>query len=85
MINDGLARRVINQRIGRIKRMFKFGVAEEIVSATVLHALQSVDGLREGRTEAPDYEPIKPVSDEQIELLTPFLSNVVAAMLQVQS
>ena len=44
MINGGLARRVINQRVGRIKRMFKFGVAEEIVTATVLHALQAVDG-----------------------------------------
>ncbi len=84
MINNGLSRKVINQRIGRIKRMFKFGVAEEIVPSPILHALQSVDGLREGRTEAPDYEPIKPVSDEQIELLTPFLSPVVATMLKVQ-
>ncbi len=84
MIDDGLTRKVINQRIGRIRRLFRFGVAEEMVSASTLHALQAVDGLREGRSAAPDNEPIKPVSDDQIKLLEPYLSNVVAAMLKIQ-
>jgi hypothetical protein len=35
MIDDGFARKVINQRIGRIKRLFKFAVAEELLSPTV--------------------------------------------------
>ena len=43
-IDAGLCRSHINQRTGLVKRMFKRGVAEELVPAHVWHALQSVDG-----------------------------------------
>lgn len=84
MIDHGLARKVINQRIGRIKRLFKFAVAEEMVSPTVYQALLAVEGLRAGHTEARETEPIQPISNEQIELLMPFLSSVNAAMIKLQ-
>ena len=84
MIDEGLARKVINQRVGRIKRLFKYGVSEELVSSSVLHALQSVDGLRFGRTEAPEKDPILPVADEQVDLVMPFFSHVTAAKVKLQ-
>ena len=84
MIDDGFTRKVINQRIGRIKRLFKFAVAEELTPPSVYQALLVVDGLRAGETEARETGPILPVADEQIESLMPFLSSVIATMVKIQ-
>jgi integrase len=40
----GISRKLINRRVGRIKRMFKRAVAEELVPATVFHALKTSRG-----------------------------------------
>src|SRR5205814_2810357 len=61
LVDDGNCRTVVNQRIGRIKRMFKWAAAEELVSGEVFHALQAVTGLRFGRTEDCETDPIKHV------------------------
>jgi hypothetical protein len=47
-----LSRGVINQRINRIKRAFRWAVEEELVPSSVLHGLRAVGGLRFGRTNA---------------------------------
>src|SRR5262249_52784747 len=44
-----LSRKTINQRIGHILRVFKWGVAEELVPETVHRALTAVPGLQRGR------------------------------------
>jgi hypothetical protein len=54
MIEDGLSRGVINTRIGKIKQMFKWAVADELLSPSVYHGLQAVTGLRYGQTRALD-------------------------------
>jgi hypothetical protein len=46
----GLCRGVINQRVGRIRRMFKWGVAEEMLPEKVYRALMAVPGLSRGRS-----------------------------------
>jgi integrase len=84
MIDQGLARGVVNHRIGRIKRVFKWAVAEELVPPSVHHALQAVAGLRFGRTEARETEPIKPAAEEHVLALLPFVAPPVAAMVQLQ-
>jgi integrase len=75
---------MINQRVNRIRRMFKWAVAEELVAPSVLHGLQALPGLRYGRTQARETEPIKPVADEHIDATLPFLTSVVAAMVRLQ-
>jgi hypothetical protein len=45
MIESGLSRGVINSRVGKIKRLFKWAVAEELTPPSVLYRLQSVAGL----------------------------------------
>ena len=70
--------------LGRIKRAFKWAVAEELVPPSVFHGLQAVAGLRFGRTEARETEPIKPVPDEHVDAVLPFVSPHVSAMIQVQ-
>lgn len=83
-IDAGLARRHINQRVGRLKRMFKWGVAEELVPASVCQSLQAVDGLRFGHTAARETEPVKPVPDAWVEAVLPCVAPTVAAMIQLQ-
>ena len=46
MIAVGLARTTINSLITRIRRMVRWAVAEEYVSATLLVALRAVPDLR---------------------------------------
>ncbi len=60
---QGLCRNVVNHRISRIKRVFKWAVAEELVPPSTFHGLQALAGLRYGRTEARETEPVKPVDD----------------------
>lgn len=61
------ARRFINMSIGRIRRMFKWGVENELVSPEVLMKLQAVAPLMESRSEAREHSPRHPVSEESIE------------------
>ena len=51
MIDRSLSRGLINRRVGRIKRVFKWAVAEELIPPTVHHGLQAVAGLGYGRTK----------------------------------
>jgi len=84
MIDQGICRRTINARIGRIKRVFKWAVAEELIPGEVYHALQAVDGLRRGRCAAREGEPVRPVPQEHIDAIKPFVSRQVWAMVQLQ-
>ncbi len=84
MIENGLCRRVINNRVGRIKRMFKWAVADELVPSSVYHGLQAVTGLAYGRTAARETEPVKPIPDLYVTVVLPFVSPHVAAMIKLQ-
>jgi len=84
MIDDGLARTNINHRLSRIKRVFKWAVAEELISPSVYHGLQAVAGLQYGRTEAHETEPVRPVPDLYVAATLPFLAPQIVAMILVQ-
>jgi hypothetical protein len=45
MIDQGLARTTINARIGIIRRVFRWGVGEELCPPSVIHGLNAVTGL----------------------------------------
>lgn len=84
MIERGVSRKYINDAVGRIKRMFRWGVAKEIVPVEVLQRLEAVDGLAKGRTEARETEPVVPVDDATVEVTLPYLPEVVADMVRFQ-
>lgn len=84
MITDGLARGTINKDVGRIRRMFRWAASEELVDASVWHALQTVSGLQRGRTSARETEPIKPIDDAIVEATCQRLSPKVASMVRLQ-
>jgi hypothetical protein len=83
-VDAGLTRRFINQRVGRVKRVFKWAVGEELVPAAVFQALNAVEGLKQGRTAAPDRPPVGPVPVSHIEAVLPHLRPQVRAMVQLQ-
>jgi integrase len=84
MIADGLSRPVINSRIGKIKRVFRWAVSEQLCPPDVLQGLQSVMGLQRGRTEAREPDPIEAVDDATIAATLPYLPPVVRDMVQFQ-
>ncbi len=84
MIGRGWCRRLVNQQIGRVKRMFKWAVEEELVSPTVYHGLAAVAGLKFGRTDARETEPVKPVPGDVVEATLPQLPRHVAGLVRFQ-
>ena len=84
MVELGWSRKYINKQIGRIVRMVKWGVSEELVNPTVHQALTTVTGLRKGRTTAPDHKPIMPVKDSDIDATILHLTIVVGDMVRLQ-
>jgi integrase len=84
MIDSDVSRGVINGCVGRIKRVFKWGVANELMPPDVHHGLAAVDGLREGRSEARETEPIRPVPDAHVDAVKPPVSRQVWAIIELQ-
>src|SRR5581483_9058366 len=74
----------INQRIGRIRRAFKWAVANELVPPSVYHGLLAVAGLERGRGEARETEPVKPVPVAFVEATLPYVRPQVAALVRLQ-
>lgn len=84
MIDNSLCRGVVNQRIGCIKRIFKWAVSEELVPANVFHGLSAVDGLRLGHTIARETEKALPAEDAHVDAVLPFLAPTVRSMVELQ-
>ncbi len=84
MLAKGWCRSLINQRIGRVRRIFKWAAGEELVPFAVYHALTAVTGLQAGRTSARESEPIGPVDDATTEATLPFLSRHVRGLVEFQ-
>jgi len=84
MIAQGWTRGFVNSCVGCIKRMFKWAVENELVPPWHYHGLQAVAGLKKGRTEAKETQPIRPVDVADVFKTLPFLTRAVRAMVQVQ-
>jgi len=84
MIEANLSRGVVNQRIGRIKRMFRWAVENELVPPSVYHGLSAVRGLSRGRSGARETEPVKPVPEAFVDALKSHLPPQLWAMVELQ-
>jgi integrase len=84
MIESGLCRSVINGRVNRIRRAFKWGVENELVPPSVLPALQAVAPLKAGRSKARETAAVEPVPVEHIEAVLPLVTHPVRAMIELQ-
>lgn len=84
MIRLGWVRRHINKQVGRIVRIFGWGVSQELVRADVAQALREVKGLHKGRTEARESAPVLPVEESVIQGTLHHLPPIVADMVRLQ-
>jgi integrase len=83
MVRAGLCRNVINDRIKRVRRAFRWAASVELILVSVVQALETVEGLKRGRCAARESEGIRPVDWTLVEATLSELPRPVAAMVQV--
>lgn len=83
-VGAGLSRKVINGRVGAVRRVFRWAVGEELAPPEVYQRLQAVEGLRSGQTEAPDRTPVRPAEMADVEKALPCMPAAVQALVLVQ-
>ncbi|MDH3583869.1 MAG: site-specific integrase [Phycisphaerae bacterium] len=74
----------INTQVNRLKHVFKWAVAQELVAPSVHQALACVQGLKRGRCAARESQRVKPVPEHQIEAVEPHVPRQVWALIQLQ-
>ena len=84
LVDQGGSRSTINKLGSIIKLCFKWAVSHELVPPKVHQGLLTVPGLKYGRTEARETEPILPVDDELVNATLPHMSPIVADMVRFQ-
>lgn len=83
MVKRGWSRPYVNKQCGRVKRIVRYGVENELLPAHQWEALRSVPGLAAGRTTAPEPEPVGPVSDEHYRAVLPHVTEQVRGILEL--
>jgi integrase len=84
MIEQGLSRTYINDHVGRIQRIFKWAVGEQLLPVAVHQALVAVPALRRGRSGARETEPVRPIDDATVDATLTYLPEVVRDMVCIQ-
>ncbi len=82
--DQGVVRNQINHRINRIRRMFKWGVARELIPVESLQRLSTVEGLKIGQSIAPEGRTVTAVSDHLIDAVKPFVTRQIWALISIQ-
>ena len=77
-------RSFINKCVGRIRSVFRWAVANELVEPSVLQKLEAVPPLLAGRTEAKDHAPRRPVSETHIEKVRQLVREEVRDLIDLQ-
>lgn len=84
MIAAGWCRSLVNHRIDRVRRVFRWATAEELVPVTVYQALRTLAGLQKGRTDVRESKAIVPVDPAHVAAVLPRLNRYVRAMAELQ-
>ena len=84
LIQRGNNRGYINMNLHRVKKIFKWAVSEEMISPAVYQALATVEGLKKGRSKAPESRTIEPIDDETVRQTLPFMAPMIRDMVQLQ-
>jgi len=84
MVKSGWCRTLVNKRIDRVKRAFKWAASQELIPVTVYQSLRTLAGLQKGRTEARESDPVKPVDPKRVAATLPHLSTHLRAAVELQ-
>jgi integrase len=85
LIDSGLAISTIRDRMGIIKRMVAWGVANEMLPGDALHRLQAVPRLKAGRDGVKPSRKVQPAPEADIRAILPHLQPTVRAMVELQA
>lgn len=84
MVGAGWCRTLVNRRMDRIKRAFKWATSQELIPVTTYEALRTLTGLQKGRTAARESDPVKPVAVSHVTATLPHLTPHLRAMAELQ-
>lgn len=86
MIRDGRCRNRVNKDVARIKRLFRWAASKKLLPSSVFQDLDTIEGLRAGRSKARETAPVLPVSravvDKTIAVMRPTLADMVRLQLE---
>ena len=85
LLDQTLSRTYINSQMKRVRRIFRWGAAEELVPPSIQQLLSLIAPLKQGRSTARETEPIKPVTQAAIDATLPYLNPVAQAMVKFQA
>jgi len=83
LIDKGLARATINSYVGRIRKVIRWGVANDLVEPATLTGLESVGDLQHGRG-GRETEPVQAVSELHVQAVLSHLTPEPRAMARFQ-
>ena len=70
------SRGFVNDQIRRLRSVFRWGVAKQLVTESVLTSLKTLAGLNPGDSEAHDYEPRHAVPQEDLQAVRAILTDL---------
>ncbi|MEW6072851.1 MAG: tyrosine-type recombinase/integrase [Planctomycetota bacterium] len=83
LIDRGLARKTINDRVNRIIRAFGWAAEEELCRPEVYGALRALQALRRGRSRAKEGKRVLPVAWEHVEATLHHVPRPVAGLIEL--
>lgn len=84
MVAKGWSRGYANDQLGRFRRMFRWGVQQELFDAAVWQNLKAVEGLKKGRTEAAEPRDVQPAPVWDVGRVLRRVTPTMAAMIRTQ-
>ena len=78
------SRQYINKIVLRIRAIFKWAVAHELLPVNCYEALRTIEPLRRGRSAAREAEPVRPAPEAAIAAVLQHVSAQVATMIELQ-
>jgi len=82
-IADGLARVTVNRNIWTVKKMLAWALDEALIPAVCKAELSQTGTLKRNRSEARETEPVRPVSDADVEAALAAMLPNTADMVRV--
>lgn len=84
LVKAGYTTRRVNQHVGRIRSVWRWGLERELVKPEVLVGLQAVRGLREGEEGSANRPKVGPADPASVDAIRPYVTPQVYAMLELQ-
>lgn len=81
---NGWSRQYANQQLAKVKAIYKWAAAEELVSVEAYQRIAIIEGIRLNASTLPESPPVEPVSDGVVDATIPLLKPVVGDMVRFQ-